>query len=134
MDAIEQLKEDLREGRIDPNRLVELILSLQRELQSAKQRIAELEKQISGSTTSKVDEPFSMRAEEKRQEARGKKKRRTKRQGRRGRFTTADKLAQAERSVEVVPDGLDKSDCQLSHVRPVWRLENGRAVLIAYHI
>ena len=29
---------------------------------------------------------------------------------------------------------MDKSQCHESHVRPVWRLENGRAVLIAYHI
>jgi len=134
MDAIEQLKEDLRQGRIDANRLVELMVTLQRELQAAKQRIAELEKQLGGTTTPKVNEPFSMRAEEKRQEARGKKKPKPKRTGRRGRFTTADKVAQAERSVEVVPDGVDQSACHLSHVRPVWRLEKGRAVLIAYHI
>ncbi len=90
MGAIEQLKEDLRQGRIDANRLVELMVTLQRELQAAKQRIAELEKQLGGSTTRKVNEPFSMRAEEKRQEARGKTKRKAKRRGRRGRFTTAD--------------------------------------------
>jgi transposase len=134
MDAGEQLKDDLREGRIDANRLVDLMLTLQRQLQAAAQRIAELEKQLAGSTTTKVDEPFSMRAEEKRQEARGKKKRQAKRKGRRGRFTTADKVAQAERAVDVFPDGVDKSQCHESHVRPVWRLENGRAVLIAYHI
>ena len=29
---------------------------------------------------------------------------------------------------------MGKSDCRLSHIRPVWRLENGRAVLVAYHI
>jgi hypothetical protein len=134
MDAIEQLREDLREGRIDSQRLVELMAAVQRELQAAKQRIAELEKQLSGSTTSKLDKPFSMRAEQKRQEARGKTKRQAKRNGRRGRFTTDDKVAQAERSVEVFPDGVDQSQCHWSHVRPVWRLENGRAVLIAYHI
>jgi hypothetical protein len=134
MDAIEQVKEDLREGRIDSQRLVELMVAVQRELQAAKQRIAELEKQLGGSSTSKLDEPFSMRAEQKRQEARGKTKRQAKRNGRRGRFTTADKVAQAERSVEVFPDGVEQSQCQGSHVRPVWRLENGRAVLIAYHI
>jgi transposase len=134
MDAIEQLKEDLREGRFDAHRLVDVIVTLQRDLQSARQRIAELEKQRAGSPTAKVDEPFSMRAEEKRQQARGKKKRKVNRIGRRGRFTTADKVAQAECSVDVVPDGVAKSDCQLSHVRPVWRLDNGRAVLIAYHI
>lgn len=134
MDAIEQLKEELRQGRIDPHRLVELMASLQRELQAAKQRIAELEKQLGGSLTAKIDEPFSMRAEEKRQQARGKTKRKAKRNGRRGRFTTADKVIQAERVVAVLPDGVDKSQCHWSHVRPVWRLENGRAVLIAYHI
>ena len=134
MDAIEQLKEELRQGRIDPHRLVELMVSLQRELQAAKQRIAELEKQLGGSPTAKIDEPFSMRAEEKRQQARGKTKRKAKRKGRRGRFTTADKVKQAERVVAVLPDGVDKSQCHWSHVRPVWRLENGRAVLIAYHI
>jgi transposase len=134
MDAIEQLKKDLGEGRIDAHRLVELLVSLQRKLQTAEQRIAELEKQLAGSTTPKVNEPFSMRAEEKRQEARGQTKRKAKCQGRRGRLTTADKVAQAERAVAVLPDGVNKSQCQWSHVRPVWRLENGRAVLIAYHI
>lgn len=134
MDAIEQLKEELRQGRIDSHRLVELMVSLQRQLQAAKQRIAELEKQLGGSPTAKIDEPFSMRAEEKRQEARGKTKRKAKRKGRRGRFTTADKILRAERVVAVWPEGVDKSQCHWSHVRPVWRLENGRAVLIAYHI
>ena len=134
MDAGEQLKDDLRSGRIDANRLVDLLLNVQRELQAAKQRIAELEKQLAGSATAKIDEPFSMRAEEKRQEARGKKKRKAKSKGRRGRITSADKVAQAERSEDVVPDGVPKSDCQLSHTRPVWRLEGGRAVLVAYRI
>src|SRR5450432_1868538 len=134
MDAGEQLKEDLCEGRIDPHRLVDLILTQQRELQASKQRIAELEKQLAGSATPKLDEPFSMRAEEKRQEARGRKKRKDKRKGRRGRFTTANKVAQAERSEDVFPDGVCKSECHLSHTRTVWRLDGNRAVLIAYRI
>lgn len=135
MDVSEQLhKEDLRAGRIDPNRLIDLLLAVQRELQAAKQRIAELEKQLAGSGTAKVDEPFSLRAEEKRQAARGKKDRKAKHQGRRSRITTADKVAQAERSEDVVPDGVNKSECRLSHTRPVWRLDDGRAVLIAYRI
>ena len=65
MDAAERLKDDLREGRIDPYRLVDLIVALQRDLHTANQRIAELEKQLAGSTA-KVDEPFSLRGEEKR--------------------------------------------------------------------
>jgi transposase len=142
MDAIEQLKEDLRTGRIDANRLVDLLSTLQQQLQAANQRItdleqrnAELEKQLAAASgTAKVDEPFSMREEEKRQEARGKKKRRRKDKGRRGRVRTADKVAQAQRTEDVYPDGIAPSACWLSHTRPVWRLEQGRAVLVAYRV
>jgi transposase len=134
MDGLEQLKQDVDAGQIDAGRLIDLIATLQRQLQAAWRRIEKLEQQVGGSTSAKVDEPYSLRAEEKRQEARGKKKRKASRQGRRGRFTTADKIAQAERSEDIVPKGVDQRDCQLSHTRPVWRLENGRAVLIAYRI
>jgi len=39
MDVAEQLKDDLREGRLDPSRLVDLNVALQRQLQAALQRI-----------------------------------------------------------------------------------------------
>jgi len=141
MDASEQLKDDLRTGRIDTDRLVDLLAKLQRKLQAANERIEEqskrieeLEKQLGGAAK-KIDEPFSVRAEEQRQEARGKKKKRKRPpKKRRGRLKTADKIAQAERTEPVFPDGVDKSKCKLSHTRPVWRLENGRAALIAYQI
>ena len=141
MDAIEQLKQDVREGRIGVDRLIDVIATQQRQLESAlqqlklaQQRIEELEKKT-GSATAKVDEPFSMRAEEKRQQARGKtKKHKLSKKGRHGRLTSADKVKLAERTEKVFPDGVPHADCQLSHTRPVWRLENGRAVLIAYQI
>lgn len=145
---VEQFKEDVREGRIDADRLVELVVTSQRELQSAKQeldqakeqlnqatgRIAELEKELGRGPTTKVAEPFSMRAEERRQEVRGKTRRARNRPPRRGRITTAEKVAQAVRTETVFPTGVPADDCQLSHTRPVWRLENGRAVLVAYAI
>jgi transposase len=135
MDTLEQLKGDLRAGRIDANRLVDLIGTLQQQLQAANQRIAELEKQLgSPSGSAKVAEPFSMRAEQKRQEARGKKRRQRKDKGRRGRVCTADKIAQAQRTEDVYPDGVAHGDCRPSHIRPVWRLEQGTAVLVAYRI
>ena len=142
MDAIEQLEEDVRTGHVDANRLVDLIATLQRELHAATQhnaelerRITELEKHLAGTSgTSKIDQPFSMREEEKRQEARGKKRRKRKVKGRRGRVRTDDKIARAERIEDVYPDGIPQSDCSLSHTRPVWRLENGRAVLVAYRV
>ena len=141
MDIIETLKQDLREGRISAERLVDLVADLCGKLEAANQRIEELnqriedlEKQCDGTPTAKVDEPFSTRAEEKRQEARGKKRRKRKPKGRRGRVSTNDKVAQAERTEAVFPEGVPPDACRLSHVRPVWRLENGRAVLVAYQI
>jgi transposase len=141
MDAIETLRQEVREGRISVDRLVDVIASQQRQLQAtqqqlqaAKERIEELEKRVGGPPpTAKLDEPFSMRSEEQRQEARGQKAKR-KRKGRRGRFQTKDKIAQAERTEAVYPEGVPPNACHLSHVRPVWRLENGRAVLIAYQV
>jgi transposase len=140
MDAIEQLKQDVRDGRVSLDRLVDVVGTLQRQLQAAlsaldaaQQRIKELEQHVGG-TTAKVAEPFSMRAEEKRQEARGKKKPKLSRKGRRGRLRTADKVKLAERTEKVFPEDIPHDDCHFSHTRPVWRLEKGRAVLIAYQI
>jgi len=142
MDAIQQLQQDVRQGRISVERLIDVNVTLQRqlekalqELKAARQRIEELEKKAGGSSTAKVEQPFSMRAEEKRQQARHKKKNhRQAGKGRRGRLTSADKVKLAERTEQVFPDGVPPHDCRLSHTRPVWRLEKGRAVLIAYQI
>lgn len=131
---VEQLKEDVRQGRIASDRLVDLIVALQRQLDEAKRRIEDLERKLGGSPTAKVDEPFSMRAEEQRQKRRSgaKPKRSQKKRG--GRIKSADKLAQAERTESIFPCDVPQEACWLSHTRPVWRLENGRAVLVAYEV
>ena len=145
MDAIEQLKQDVREGRIDAERLLDVIAiqhrqleTTQRELKAALQRIAELESKAgppAASATVKVDQPFSMRAEEKRQQARhNKKKLKLSKKGRRGRLSSSDKVKLAEFTEPCYPEGVPEKDCKLSHTRPVWRLQEGRAVLIAYQI
>lgn len=133
----EQLKEGIRTGKIVPDELVDLIVILQRELQTAREelerahrRISDLEKKLGGSSA-KFSEPFSMRSEEKRQEARGKKRKWGKKGGRK---TSAQKVAMAERTEKVFPTGVAEADCWLSHTRPVWRIENGKAVLIAYEV
>jgi len=102
MDAIEQLKQDVREGRIGLDRLVDLVATSQRQLQAANQRIDELQKQIEtlqkqigGGAPVKVEQPYSVRAEEKRQEARKKRKKGKPKPVRRGRLTTAAKIAVA---------------------------------------
>ena len=134
MDTVERLKQDVREGRIGAEALIDLLADLCRKLEAAHKRIEELERERGGRPTAKLDEPFSTRAEEKRQEARGKKKRQRKPKGRRGRGSTDDKIRQAERTEPVFPEGVPPDACDLSHVRPVWRLENGRAVLVAYQV
>jgi hypothetical protein len=139
MDAIEQLKQDVRDGRIDVDRLIDVVVTLQRQLEAARQRIEELEKKLGGppsAPTAKVEESFSMRAEEKRQQARNPKKNKLKlsRKSRKGRLTNADKLKLAERTEKCFPDGVPEQDCHLSHTRPVWRLEQGRALVVAYAI
>ncbi len=79
---VEQLKDDVRQGRIGIDQLIDAIAAQSRQLQAANQRIAELEKKLAGlekklggAVTTKFDQPFSLRAEEQRQAARGKKSR-----------------------------------------------------------
>jgi hypothetical protein len=134
MDAKEKLKQELREGRLDPERLADLVVELQQALEQTQKRVAELERKLKGFAKAETTEPYSMRAEEKRQAKRRGKNRRKSPSGRRGRIGTAKKIALAERREKVFPDGVPESDCFLSHVRPVWRLENNRAVLVAYEI
>lgn len=134
MEGIERIKEDVREGRIDAERLVDLLAESNRRLAEALRRIEELEKRVAGAGTTKVDEPYSMRAEEQRQAARGKKGSKKSKPVRRGRLTAEEKLRQAVRTVKVFPIGVAESDCQLSHTRCVWELEHGQAVLVAYEV
>jgi predicted nucleic acid-binding Zn-ribbon protein len=53
MDTIETLRQDVKEGQISAERLVDLIADLCRKLQAANQRIEELEKQCGGTPTAK---------------------------------------------------------------------------------
>ena len=130
---VSELEQDVREGRVDSDRLIEIIGVLVRKLEAAQRRIEALEAKL-GKLSSKLEEPFSVAAEEKRQAARGKARRKKNKPLRRGRVSTAEKLAQAQRDEDVFPEGLDPANCWFSHSRPVWRLEQGQAVLVAYHI
>lgn len=131
---VEQFKEDVRAGRIDGDRLVELVVTLMRQLQQAKERIAELERKLGNPPSAKVAESFSVKAEEQRQEARGKQRRKRHRPLQCGRIKTSHKIAQAERTEQVFPANVPKKACSLSHTRVVWRLEKGQAVLVAYEV
>lgn len=143
---IEQLRDDVQQGRIDLNRLVDLIGMLQRqvldlkekleqankEVQAAQQRLAELEAQ---SPTEKCDQSYSLDGEEKRKrEANKPPSKRKKKRPRRGRRSNAEKIKLSERIEQVYPKDCAPEDCWLSHTRTLWRLENGRAVRVAYEV
>ena len=131
---VSSLKQDVAEGKIDVDRLIELIVMQNRKLDAANRRIDELEAKL-GESATKLAEPFSVASEEKRQEQRGKKPKKKKNEtNRKGRVTTAEKVARAEREEKVYPDDKDPDQCKFSHSRVVWRLENGQAVLVAYHV
>lgn len=154
MDAIAMLRQQVHEEGLSAERLLDWCAAQQRqlhatqqqlqstqqelqrtlqELQVAQERLATLEKRLGEPPSARLAEPFSVRAEEQRQAARG-KKRRAKGRGRRGRRRNQDKLALAARTEAVYPEGVPPAQCRLSHTRPVWRLENHQAVLVAYQV
>jgi hypothetical protein len=157
MDALEQFQRDFQEGRLDLPRLFSFLFDslqqlqqtqtqlqqtqtqlqasqarlqeTQQQLKTAEDRIGELEKKLGGPPTPRIDQPYSMRAEEKRQQAKDAKK---KSKGRRRRHD--DKLKLVARTEPVYPEGTPPEECKLSHTRLVWRLEEGRARLVAYQM
>ena len=103
------------------------------QLEKSNNRVSALERELGKSPSRKFDEPFSVEAEERRQQQRTRSKAR-KKKARKGRVTTADKLKRAARTEHVYPTGVPIKDCKFSHARPIWRLEHGNAVLVAYYI
>jgi transposase len=73
---------------------------------------------------------YSLEGESKRRQRR-KRRRKKKSPGRR---PTEIKFAEAHRYEDIYPDGVRHGDCTLARERAVWRLENGRAVLVGYRI
>src|SRR5580658_5296184 len=97
---------------------------LAKRLEDQARRIEELEKRH---PTVRLDESYSMKAEERRQaDASGKKPKQ--KSARRGRISTAEKLAQATLEEDVWPSRYRLEDCRWKYSRPVWRVVNGQAV------
>jgi len=98
-----------------------------------KSRLAQYEPEIQRETSpaggsSEKGTQYSLQAEEKRRRHRKRKKRSP------GRRKTCLKFADAERGEEVYPEEGRRAECLLARERAVWRLENGRAVLVGYRI
>ena len=109
---VDQLRQDVAKGTIELDRLVDLIASQQKVIEQQQEEIEKLKEQIKKNPTERLEEPYSEKAEEKRQaKAKGKPKKR-KTPKRRGRLTTAEKIAKAGRTEKVYPD-----DCDLERYR-----------------
>lgn len=123
------------EKELDRAALIALVRELREENARLRRRIEQLEGK---QPTKRLGEAYSLRAEEQRREqaadSSGGKKRRRQKSARRGRRKTDEKLDQAERVCVVLPEGLTIEECTPLRERPVWRIENGRAVLVGYDI
>ena len=95
----------------------------------------ELKAKLAGKNpTERLEESYSEKAENSRKEKAGAKppaRKKAKITRRRGRITTAEKAKLAHRTEQLFPESVDRDLCSFSHTRVAWRLEDGKAVLIA---
>lgn len=122
------------EAELDREALIALVVDLRKVIVSLRKRVEELEGK---KPTQRLDESYSLRAEERRQEQKQQKtsgKKRKQNSERRGRRKTQEKIDEADRAEMVLPDGVDFDQCTLVRERPVWRIENGQAVRVSYQI
>lgn len=131
------------ERELDRESLIALVLEQREqlaELRAENARLRQRIEQLEGKRpTRRLEESYSLRAEVQRREQADsdgskKKKRRRQKSARRGRRKTNEKLDQAERACVVLPEGLTIGECTWVRERPVWRIENGRAVRVVYDI
>jgi hypothetical protein len=140
MDAREARKE-VEAGHLSAEQLLQLLQRQERliqhlhaEIQRLKQRLAQYEPEVLQDSNATPPDPqtpsasYSLDAEEQRRRPR---KRRKKSPGRR---PTELKFAQAQRFEDLYPDDVPPADCQLLRQRAVWRLRDGRAVLVGYRL
>ena len=139
MDA-RRLRTDALDGHMSVEDLLALIQEqrqtirrLGAEVERLKERLAQYEPEVRNEPSPRGDADesspsYSLDAEAKRRRGR---KRRKKSPGRR---PNEIKFADAQRTEDLYPDGVNRASCHLLRERAVWRLENGRAVLVGYRI
>jgi hypothetical protein len=138
---VHQARIDAREGRLSTEHLLDLldhqehtIRRLTAEVQRLKQRLAQYEPEIRSEATPRTsdrpssDTHYGLDAEEKRRHPHRRKKKSP------GRRPTHLKFRAAQRQEDVYPPDVSPRDCHLVRERAVWRLEEGRAVLVGYRI
>lgn len=145
---VKQLKQDVCAGRVDSHGLLELIVEQGNTIAEQAKRISKLEDQLDtclahleearekleGNPTPRVDESYSVEAEERRRNKKNGKKKLKRKRNRRGRISSEEKIKLASREENVYPEGVDRHTCRFSHTRPIWRIIDGKAMIVAYHI
>lgn len=118
------------------DRLLNLLEKQLKRIQRLERRIAELDNQESPSSGegNNPTASYSLEAEEKRRRRKQLKRRLKAKKNKPGRKPKEDKLESVVRWVDVFPNGAKKKDCVLQSERPVWRIEDGRAVRVGYRI
>src|SRR5579863_914927 len=129
-------------GRLPPERLLDLlerqerlIKHLQAEVERLKQRLAQYEPEASAESPSRPaagpppSASYSVEAEQRRRR-RGRRRRKPSP----GRRPTERKFSQAHTFEDVYADGVPPADGHLLRERAVWRLREGRAVLVGYRL
>jgi hypothetical protein len=113
---------------------------LQAELNRVRQRLAQYEPEVwyegkrtaaGTETTAEAQRPsasYSLGAEEKRRRGRRRPKKSP------GRRPTEAKFAEAKEVRDAYPEGVHPNDCQWVRQRAVWRLEDGKAILVGYRV
>ena len=127
--------------QFDQSSLVELVHQLCDENRKLRE---ELEQLKSKNPPTRLNESYSVDAEEKRRrdqddndrpKPKGKGSTKAEQSSqRRGRRKAQDKIERSEHIELVIPEGFDIGQCTFAGERPVWRIINGKAVLVAYEI
>ena len=142
---VRQLKADFRDGRLSADQLFDAIdklhqtvKRLQGEVDRLTQRLAQYEPEVlqdgrsAGSHTPPSSSRYSLEAEEQRRRSKQRRRRRKKKSP--GRRPNRVKFADAHRQEDVYPPHTPHPQCRLVRERAVWRLEEGRAVLVGYRV
>jgi transposase len=142
---VRQLKTDFREGRLSGDELFDAVdqlhqtvQRLQAEVDRLVQRLAQYEPEVLRETRSSVSPTpppssrYSLEAEEERRRRQRRRRRRKRKSP--GRRPNRVKFADAQRRKDVYPPDTPRDPCQLVRQRAVWRLVDGRAVLVGYRV
>ena len=125
--------------------LAAIVVELRAEVLQLKARIVVLEHELAKKNpTRRLDESYSMKADEKRrQQEEEQKSGKSRPHGshgdqqaseRRGRKPSQEKIDQANVHELVLPEGFNRAQCTPSIDRPVWRIRDGKAILVVYEI